>query len=57
MSCLVAALSVKTCLNFAAEVLPSAVNRVFLAAEWRYLAMLNYAVDPALLAAVRAPGH
>jgi uncharacterized protein YqjF (DUF2071 family) len=25
-------------------------KRVFLTAEWRYLAMLNYAIDPALLA-------
>ncbi|HUB80537.1 MAG TPA: DUF2071 domain-containing protein [Bryobacteraceae bacterium] len=29
---------------------------IFLTAEWRYLAMLNYAVDPALLAALVPPG-
>ena len=28
----------------------AAGEHVFLAAEWRYLAMLNYEVDPALLA-------
>ena len=27
------------------------MSRVFVTADWRYLAMLNYAVDPALLAA------
>jgi len=30
--------------------------RVFLTAEWRYLALLNYEVDPALLAARVPPG-
>src|SRR5271169_3297261 len=30
--------------------------RAFLTAEWRYLALLNYEVDPALLAARVPPG-
>ena len=32
------------------------MGRVFLTAEWRYLALLNYEVDPALLAARVPPG-
>ena len=31
-------------------------ERIFLKAEWRYLAMLNYEVDPALVAAYVPPG-
>ena len=34
----------------------AAKERVFLTAEWRYLAMLNYEVDPALLAPYVPPG-
>ncbi len=32
------------------------VNRAFLTAQWRYLAMLNYAIDPALLQPLVPPG-
>ena len=32
------------------------VSRIFLTARWQYLAMLNYAVDPALLAGRVPPG-
>ena len=34
----------------AAVALPGADRRVFLTAEWRYLVMVNYGVDPAVLA-------
>jgi uncharacterized protein YqjF (DUF2071 family) len=32
------------------------VHQVFLSAEWRYLAMLNYEIDPAVLAPYLPPG-
>ena len=32
------------------------MNRAFLTAQWRYLAMLNYAIDPALLQPLLPPG-
>jgi len=32
------------------------MNRAFLTAEWRYLAMLNYTIDPALLQPLLPPG-
>ena len=32
------------------------LKRVFLAAEWRYLAMLNFAIDPAVLRPLVPPG-
>jgi uncharacterized protein len=32
------------------------MNRAFLTAEWRYLAMLNYTIDPALLQPLVPPG-
>lgn len=35
---------------------PGAERRVFLTAEWRYLVMVNYAVDPAVLAPLAPAG-
>jgi uncharacterized protein YqjF (DUF2071 family) len=32
------------------------LDRVFLSAEWRHLAMINYAIDPAVLAPLVPPG-
>ncbi len=32
------------------------MNRTFLTAQWRYLAMLNYTIDPALLQPLLPPG-
>ncbi len=32
------------------------MNRTFLTAQWRYLAMLNYAIDPALVEPLLPPG-
>ncbi len=32
------------------------MNRAFLTADWRYLAMLNYTIDPALLKPLAPPG-
>jgi uncharacterized protein len=31
-------------------------GRIFLTAEWRHLAMLNYAIDPELLRPLAPPG-
>ncbi len=34
----------------------ASMNRAFLTAQWRYLAMLNYTIDPALLQPLLPPG-
>jgi len=36
--------------------MPSEKPRPFLTAEWRYLAMLNYAVDPVVLTPIVPAG-